>query len=106
MHLRLNPGPSEPQYSTLIRVTSGKSHNLKGFRGHPATGCCGLVTNAASIKNSPVAIPAHLKSTVLGAWNLTRTLALNNSITEDAQMGNESTSSLEQAERVDHQLVR
>src|SRR5215216_2425029 len=38
--------------------------------------------------------------------SLTRTLASDNSITEDAPMGNESTSSLEQAERVDHQLVR
>src|SRR5213078_1007903 len=44
--------------------------------------------------------------TILGAWTLTRALALDNSITEDAPMGNGSTSSLEQAERVDHQLVR
>src|SRR6476620_7126172 len=106
MHRGPNPGPYEPQYSRLIWVTSGKSHNLKGFRGHPATGYCGLVTIATSISIPPAAIPAHLKSTVLGAWNLTRALALDNSINEDAPMGKESTSSLEQAERVDHQLVR
>src|SRR6476661_2511681 len=106
MHRGPNPGPSAPQYSRLIWVTSGKSHNLKGFRGHPATGYCGLVTIATSISIPQLQFPPILKSTVLGVWNLTRNLALNNSITEDAPMGNGSTSSLEQAERVDHQLVR
>src|SRR6266576_7191383 len=47
-----------------------------------------------------------MKSTVLGACSLTRALAPDNSIAEDAPMGNESTSSLKQAQRVDHQLVR
>jgi amino acid transporter len=40
------------------------------------------------------------------APRLTQTLALDNSITQDAPMADESTLSIQQAERVDHQLVR
>src|SRR6266478_6057685 len=43
-----NLGPRQPQYSRLIWVTSGKSHKLKGFRGHPATGYCGRATMKSS----------------------------------------------------------
>src|SRR5438132_211496 len=106
MHFGLNPGPLERQYSTLIRVTRGKSYNLKGFGSDPATGYCGFATIAISISTPQAAIPAHFeKKPIPGARSLTRTLASDNSITEDAPVGNELTSSLEQAERVDHQLV-
>src|SRR5436309_8788289 len=33
-------GPRQPQYSDPEVVTSGKSHNLKGFQWQPATGYC------------------------------------------------------------------
>src|SRR5262249_40641576 len=97
---------SEPQYSRLVRVTSGKSHNLKWFRGHQTTGYCGRAEIKSFMAHPKLQFPSHLKSTVLSTWSLTRSLASDNSITEDAPVGNESTSSLEQAERVDHQLVR
>jgi len=38
MHCGPHPGPRRPQYSSLAGVTSGKSHNLKGFRPGATTG--------------------------------------------------------------------
>src|SRR5215468_11256908 len=55
---------------------------------------------------APGVIPSHFKSTILGAWNLTRALALNNPITEDAPMADKSPAWIQQEERIDHQLVR
>src|SRR5215472_10198889 len=52
-----NPGPSEPQYSRLVRVTSGKSHNLKGFLGCPATGYCGFAPIEISVSTPKLQFP-------------------------------------------------
>jgi hypothetical protein len=61
MHFGPNPGPLKPQYSTLIRVTRGKSHNLKGFLGRMATGYCGSATIAVSISTPKLQFPPILK---------------------------------------------
>ena len=61
MHFGPNPGPLERQYSRLIWVTSGKSHNLKGFRDPPATGYCGFATIAVSIPTPKLQFPPILK---------------------------------------------
>src|SRR4030095_7744574 len=99
------PGPSEPQYSSLRRVTSGKSHNLKGFW---ATSPHDIVDSRGSRR--PVEHPScnsrPFESTLLGALSLTPTLALDKSITEDAAMADESPAWIQQEERIDHQLVR
>src|SRR6266436_2316429 len=38
MHCGPHPGPRQPQYRSLAGVTSGKSHNLKGFWPGATTG--------------------------------------------------------------------
>src|SRR4029079_7129499 len=107
MHLGLNPGPSEPPIQQAHLSYKRKITQFEGVPGHAGTGYCGFADDChIHLPSLGLQIPAHFKSTVLGACNLTRALALNKWITEDAPMGNESTSSLEQVERVHHQLVR
>src|SRR5881396_3115498 len=48
MHYGPHPGPRQPQYSSLDGVTSGKSHNLKGFGAGAATGYWGRVVSFAA----------------------------------------------------------
>ena len=104
MHFGPNPGFRKPQYSRLIAVTSGKSHNLKGFQPFRPQDIVDRL-----ILSYPVAHPScsshPFKSTLLGAWNLTRALALNNPIPEDAPMARNCWR-IQQEERIDHQLVR
>src|SRR5438552_18626311 len=38
MHCGPHPGPRQPQYSSRAGLTSGKSHNLKGFWQGATTG--------------------------------------------------------------------
>src|SRR5215467_7056580 len=106
MHFGQVPGLRSPQYSRLIWVTSGKSHNLKWFRHSPATGYCGLGRRSRSDSTPKLRFPPILKSSLLGALKLTRALALNKSITHDAPMPNESRVWIQQEERIDDQLVR
>src|SRR5213083_2276713 len=94
-----------------------KIHNLRGFRRTAATGYCASRPggNAAFVFGlcpllrfpaSPTSKPlTHGSEQFLGG-KLTRTLASDNRIPEGAPMANESTVSIQQAERVDHQLVR
>src|SRR5437870_6844456 len=43
MHCGPHPGPRQPQYSSRAGLTSGKSHNLKGFWQGATTGYWGFV---------------------------------------------------------------
>src|SRR4030095_11015948 len=104
MHFGPNPGLRSPQYSSLTGVTSGKSHNLKGFL---ATSPHDIVDSRGSRRSveHPSCNSRPFESTLLGAWSLTPTLALDKSITEDAAMADETPAWIQQEERIHHHLV-
>jgi APA family basic amino acid/polyamine antiporter len=58
------------------------------------------------LRHLPFAIPLDPKKHLLSTWNLTRSLALDNSIAHDARMAIEPVRMIQQEERIDHQLVR
>src|SRR5215469_11398824 len=122
MHCGPHPGPRQRQYSKVAGVTSGKSHNLKGFGAESATGYCAwfglhersvmfLVASSLARKRvSLLSVPCYSRPLprldLRRARRLMRTLALDKSFTQAASVADEPPAWIQQEERIDDQLVR